>query len=155
MLRTRSMPVLRAPKKAIKIVKMSVAKSRLQEPLKRETVGVTPACMVIGGGVAGMTAALTLADQGYPVHIIEKEKELGGLVRNVYRTLEGLDVQEFLNKTIAEVNAHKKITVHTGVEVKKSEGFVGDFKTILTDGVALEHGAIGLATGGGGGEPPA
>jgi len=137
-----------ATKKAIKIVKMSVAKSRLQEPLKSETVGVTPACMVIGGGVAGMTAALTLADQGYPVHIIEKEKELGGLVRNVYRTLEGLDVQEFLKKTIAEVKAHKKITVHTGVEVKKTEGFVGNFKTILTDGAAIEHGAIVLATGG-------
>jgi heterodisulfide reductase subunit A len=137
-----------ATKKAIKIVKMSVAKSRLQEPLKSETVGVTPAAMVIGGGVAGMTAALTLADQGYPVHIIEKEKELGGLVRNVYRTLEGLDVQEFLNKTVAAVKAHKKITVHTGVEVKKSEGFVGNFKTTLTDGGAIEHGAIVLATGG-------
>ncbi len=137
-----------ATKKAIKIVKMSVAKSRLQEPLKSETVGVTPACMVIGGGIAGMTTALTLADQGYPVHIIEKEKELGGLVRNVYRTIEGLDVQEFLKKRIAEVAAHKKITVHTGVEVKKTEGFVGNFKTILTDGVAIEHGAIVLATGG-------
>ncbi len=137
-----------ATKKAIKIVKMSVAKSRLQEPLKSETVGVTPAAMVIGGGVAGMTAALTLADQGYPVHIIEKEKELGGLVRNVYRTLEGLDVQEFLNKTVAAVKAHKKITVHAGVEVKKSEGFVGNFKTTLTDGGSIEHGAIVLATGG-------
>jgi heterodisulfide reductase subunit A2 len=137
-----------ATKKAIKIVKMAIAKSRLQEPLKTETVGVTPACMIIGGGVAGMTAALTLADQGYPVHLIEREKELGGLARNVYRTLEGLDVQEFLKKSIAEVKAHPKIAVHTGVEVRKTEGFVGNFKTFLADGSTFEHGAIVLATGG-------
>ena len=92
-----------ATKKAIGIVKMSVAKSRLQEPLKTETVGVTPECLIIGGGIAGMTSALSLADQGFPVHIIEKDNELGGLVKNVYRTLEGLDVQEFLKDRIEAV----------------------------------------------------
>ena len=82
-----------ATKKAIKIVKMAIAKARLLEPLKTDTVGVTPAAMVIGGGIAGMTAALSLADQGFHVSIIEKEKELGGLLRNLYRTLEGDDVR--------------------------------------------------------------
>jgi heterodisulfide reductase subunit A2 len=137
-----------ATKKAIKIVKMAVAKSRLQEPLKSESVGVTPACLIIGGGVAGMTSALTLADQGFPTHIVEKEQLLGGLARNVYRTLDGSDVQQFLTATIAEVKAHPKITVHTGVEVKKTDGFVGNFKTTLTDGNEVAHGAIVLATGG-------
>ena len=68
-----------ATKKAIQIVKMSIAKSRLQEPLTTETVGVTPACLVIGGGIAGMTSALALADQGFQVSIVEGETLLGGL----------------------------------------------------------------------------
>jgi heterodisulfide reductase subunit A len=82
------------------------------------------------------------------VHIVEKESEIGGLVRNVYRTLEGLDVQEFLKDRIEAVREHPKITVHTGVEVKKTEGFVGNFKTFLSDGNTFDHGAIILATGG-------
>jgi heterodisulfide reductase subunit A len=127
---------------------MAVAKSRLQEPLKSETVGVTPAALVIGGGVAGMTSALALADQGFPVHIIEKEQSLGGLAKNLYRSLDGSDVQEFLAAKIAEVKAHPKITVHAGVEVKKTDGFVGNFETTLTTGSTVKHGAIVLATGG-------
>jgi len=137
-----------ATKKAIKIVKMAVAKSRLQEPLKSESVGVTPSCLVIGGGVAGMTSALALADQGFPVYLVEKETDLGGLARNVYRTLDGSDVQEFLKERIAAVRAHPRITVYTGAEVKKTEGFVGNFETTLTDSSTVKHGAIVLATGG-------
>ncbi len=137
-----------ATKKAIKIVKMAIAKARLLEPLKTDTVGVTPAAMVIGGGIAGMTTALSLADQGFQVCIVEREKELGGLLRNLYHTLEGNDVQEFLKSRIAQVQTHKRIKVYNGVEVKKTEGFVGNFKTTLTDGTKIEHGAIILATGG-------
>ena len=137
-----------ATKKAIGIVKMAVAKSRLQEPLQSETVGVTPECLIIGGGIAGMTSALSLADQGFPVHLIEKDNELGGLVKNVYSTLEGLDVQEFLKDRIEAVKEHPKITIHTGVEVKKTDGFVGNFNTLLTDGSTIDHGAVILATGG-------
>ncbi|HTF99695.1 MAG TPA: FAD-dependent oxidoreductase, partial [Nitrospirota bacterium] len=137
-----------ATKKAVKIVKMAVAKSRLQEPLKSESVGVTPSCLVIGGGVAGMTSALALADQGFPVNLVEKEDTLGGLARNVYRVLDGSDVQKYLAAKIAEVKAHPKITVHTSAEVKKTDGFVGNFETTLTNGKAVKHGAIVLATGG-------
>ncbi len=137
-----------ATKKAIKIVKMALAKARLLEPLKTNTVGVTQAAMVLGGGIAGMTTALSLADQGFQVCIVEREKELGGLLRNLYRTLEGNDVQEFLKSRLAQVQAHKRIKVYTGVEVKKTVGFVGNFKTTLTDGTEIEHGAIILATGG-------
>jgi heterodisulfide reductase subunit A len=95
-----------------------------------------------------MTSALSLADQGFPVHIVEKENELGGLVKNVYRTLDGLDVQEFLKDRIEAVKEHPKITVHTNAEVKKTDGFVGNFRTTLTDGTSFEHGAVILATGG-------
>ncbi|MCL5023259.1 MAG: FAD-dependent oxidoreductase [Nitrospirae bacterium] len=137
-----------ATKKAIRIVKMAVAKSILQEPLKTDFVGVTPACLVIGGGIAGMTAALALADQGFQVSIVERETALGGLLKNVYRSLEGDDVQKFLKETISRVLIHPRIDISTGVEVKKTEGFVGNFRTTLTDGATVDHGAIILATGG-------
>ncbi len=137
-----------ATKKAIKIAKMAIAKARLLEPLKSETVNVTPIAMVLGGGIAGMTSALSLADQGYKVHLVEKEAELGGLLKNLYSTLEGDNVQEFLKAKIAEVKSHPNITAHIGVEVKKTDGFVGNFVTTLSDGSSFEHGAIILATGG-------
>lgn len=137
-----------ATEKAIDIVKMSIAKARLLEPVETDSVNVTPGAMIIGGGVAGMTTALSLADQGFNVHIVEKESALGGLVKNVYRTLDGSDVQTFISKLISDVEAHPKIVVHTGVEVKETNGFVGNFKTILTDGSSFEHGAIVVTTGG-------
>ncbi|MGD0883292.1 MAG: FAD-dependent oxidoreductase [Thermodesulfovibrionales bacterium] len=137
-----------ATEKAKQIVKMSVAKARLLEPIKTDSVNVTPAALILGGGIAGMTAALSLAEQGFKVHIVEKDNELGGLARNLYRTLEGNDVQEFLKSRISAVQSHERIAVHTGIEVKKTDGFVGNFKTTLADGTSIDHGAIILATGG-------
>jgi heterodisulfide reductase subunit A len=137
-----------ATKKAMRIVKMAIAKARLLDPLQTDTVGVTKSCMIIGGGIAGMISGLSIADQGFDVHIVEREKELGGLLRSLYRTLEGDDVQKFLSETVAKVQGHPRITLHTGVEVKKTDGFVGNFRTTLTSGAILEHGAIILATGG-------
>ncbi len=137
-----------ATKKAIRITKMAIAKARLLEPLKSETVNVTPIAMVLGGGIAGMTSALSIANQGYRVHLVEREKELGGLLKNLYTTLEGDNVQAFLKERIAEVRSHPNITVHTGVEVQKTDGFVGNFVTTLTNGVTFEHGVIILAIGG-------
>ena len=137
-----------ATKKAIRLVKMSIAKVKLLQPIKTETVGVTPASLVIGGGVAGMTTALSLAEQGFDVHIIEREKELGGLARNLYFTQDGSDVQGYLNSQINAVMAHPRITVHTGVEVQNTEGFIGNFETVLTDGTTILHGTIVLTTGG-------
>ncbi len=137
-----------ATKKAIQIVKMAIAKARLLEPLKTDTVGVNPAAIVIGGGIAGMTAALSLADQGFHIYLIEKEKELGGLLKKLHRTLEGDNVCEFLKTRIEHVMAHERIKVYTDAVVKKTEGFVGNFETTLTNGNVIKHGAIILATGG-------
>lgn len=137
-----------ATEKAIDIVKMNVAKAKLLEPVETDSVDVTPGAMIIGGGVAGMTTALSLGDQGFDVHIVEKEGKLGGLVQNVHRTLYGNDVQTFLDRRIADVEAHPRITVHTGVEVKETSGFVGNFTTALTDDSGFEHGAIVITTGG-------
>ncbi|MCJ7594602.1 MAG: FAD-dependent oxidoreductase, partial [Desulfobacterales bacterium] len=111
-----------ATEKAIQIVKMNVAKARLLEPVSTDSVGVTHAALVIGGGISGMTTALSLAEQGFDVHIVEKEAEPGGLIRNLYRTLDKSEVQSLLKARIAEVKAHPRITLHTGVEVKSAAG---------------------------------
>jgi len=137
----------KATEKAKQIIRMSIAKSRRLEPLASNSVQITPAALVIGGGVAGMTAALALAEQGFEVHLVEKEKELGGLARKILWTLDRGDVQEFMKNTIAEITSHSKIRVHTGVTVKSTDGFVGNFKTELTDGTVIQHGAIIVAIG--------
>ncbi len=137
-----------ATKKAIRLVKMMIAKVKLLQPIQAETVAVTPASLIVGGGIAGMTAALSLADQGFDVHIVEREKELGGLVRTLYYTQDGSDIQNFLQSKIAQVTSHPRITVHTGVEVQNTDGFVGNFKTVLTDGTTVDHGTITITTGG-------
>jgi len=137
-----------ATEKALEIVKMNVAKARLLDPVQQASVGVTHHAMVVGGGVAGMTAALSLSQQGYGVHLIERTDELGGLVRRVRRTLEGDDVQSYLLDLIDKVRADERITLHMGTTVANTDGFVGNFVTRLTSGATIEHGAILLATGG-------
>lgn len=138
----------KATKKAIEIVNMNVAKTRLLEPVTSNSVGVTHAALVIGGGIAGMTASLSLAEQGYGVHLVEREDHLGGLLGKVRHTVDGDDVQAFLAKTKARVEQEEKITVHLGVSVENTDGFVGNFETVLTDGTRFPHGAILVASGG-------
>jgi len=137
-----------ATRKAIDITKMNIAKVRLFEPIQTDSVGVTPSAMVVGGGIAGMVAALSLANQGFDAHIIEITDQLGGLANQLYRTLDESDVQSFVKDKIAEVENHSKITVHKGVEIQRTDGYVGNFKTALTDGTQIEHGVILLTTGG-------
>jgi len=137
-----------ATAKATDIVRMNVAKARLLQPVSTDSVPVTPAAMVIGGGVAGMVASLALGDQGFDVHLVERTERLGGLALGVHRTLDGSDVQAFVREKTAAVGAHPRITVHTGVEVASTGGFVGNFKTTLSDGATFDHGAIVVATGG-------
>jgi heterodisulfide reductase subunit A2 len=142
-----------ATQKATEIVKMNVAKARHLQPVETDSVPVTPGAMVIGGGVAGMTSAIALADQGFDIHIVEKDDRLGGLAGNVYRTLDGSDVQAFVKEKIAAVENHPKINVHLGTEVATTGGFVGGFKTTLANGDKFDHGAIVVATGGAEYEP--
>ncbi|MDJ0856830.1 MAG: FAD-dependent oxidoreductase [Desulfobacterales bacterium] len=137
-----------ATRKAAEIVKMNVAKARHLQPIETDAVDVTPAAMVIGGGVAGMTSALALGDQGFDVHLVEKETRLGGLANNVYRTLDGSDVQALVKDKVAAVEAHDRIKVHLDTQVASTGGFVGSFKTTLADGAQFDHGAIVVATGG-------
>ena len=141
-----------ATQKAKGLVQMAVAKASLIKPLKALVTGVVNKGLVIGGGIAGMTAALELANQGFECFLLERKGELGGNLRRVYYTLEGGDTQELLETTIQNIKGNELIHVYTNTEIKKIDGFVGGFKTTITSNgqeYTLEHGAIILASGGG------
>ena len=138
----------RATEKAIEIVNMNVAKTRLLDPVLQNSVGVNHGALVVGGGIAGMNAALSLSGQGYRVYLVERAPQLGGLLINVRRNLEGDDVQHYLKGVIGRVENDPLITVNLGVQVDSTDGFVGNFVTSLSDGSKVEHGAVIVCTGG-------
>lgn len=123
----------KATQKAKDLVRMAVAKARLLEPLYTRKISVNKTALVIGGGVSGLTSALGLGRQGFEVHLVEKEKELGGNLRKIHFVLggNGSDPQKYLNSLIEEINNNNKITVHTGTKVSSVEGFIGNFTTQL------------------------
>ncbi|MGC8494445.1 MAG: FAD-dependent oxidoreductase [Syntrophobacteraceae bacterium] len=140
----------KATEKAKDIIRMSVARACRLEPLQEYDLPVHKAALVVGGGVAGMTCALSIAKQGHKVHLVEKEKELGGMARRVRYTLEGLDVQAYLDELIGEVYHHPGISVYTEATIREVAGFVGNFTTRLTSerGFSeISHGAAVIATG--------
>ncbi len=137
----------RATGKAKDLVRMAVAMARLAEPLKSVSLPVTPAALVLGGGLSGMTAALAIADQGYEVCLVEKEKELGGNLRKLQRTLAGQDLQALLKSMVSRVEQHPRIRVHRHTTAMEIEGFVGNFETALSDATLFKHGAVVVATG--------
>ncbi|MBM4031460.1 MAG: 4Fe-4S dicluster domain-containing protein [Planctomycetes bacterium] len=140
----------KATAKAIALVRMAVAKARLIEPLAERSLPLNHAALVVGGGVAGMTAALALADEGFSVHLVEREAELGGHARHVRYLFNGEDPQGFLAQTVERTLAHPRVTTHLRTSVAAVEGFLGNFKTKLSrDGATqeVEHGAVVVATG--------
>jgi heterodisulfide reductase subunit A len=144
-----------ANQKAKDIIAMSVARARNLCPLEDLKLPVNKKGLVLGGGLAGMKAALSLARQGYGVYLVEKDSELGGHLRNLHYTLEGMPVQPLLKKLIAEVESEENIQLFMGHELTAFEGYVGNFKSALakvgtqnTAPVELEHGVTIIATGG-------
>jgi heterodisulfide reductase subunit A len=137
-----------ATKKAKDLVRMAVAKARLLEPLENLTIDVNQQALVIGGGATGMVAALELAKQGVKVHLVEREKELGGNMRKLHYLPSGEDPTEHAEALAKEVTSNDNITVHTGTSVKTIDGYVGNFKTALESGEEMEHGIVILAVGG-------
>jgi heterodisulfide reductase subunit A len=141
-----------ATKKAKDLVRSIVAKATLLKPLKKPVINVTQVGLVIGGGVSGMTAALELAKQGFEVHLVEKENELGGHLRTIYYLLgEKDDPKEKLNALVNSVMENDKIHVYTGAEVVDVYGFVGNFKSKIRqqngNEKEIEHGIVIVATG--------
>ncbi len=141
-----------ATEKAKDLVRMAVAKSRQLVPLQEQQVEVIHKGLVIGGGVAGMSAALNLADQGFEVFLVEKNDKLGGFSNNIYQTIENYDVQELLNNLIEKVNNHKLINVFLNAKINSIGGYVCNFTTKIAYGVEkqtkeVKHGIIIVATG--------
>ena len=144
---------IRATQKAKELVAMAVSKAGLLRSVHNSSFSVRSEAMVVGGGIAGMTAALSLAEQGFEVHLVEKEKELGGNLRKLHFTISGHDPQELLRHTIEQVEGCKKIHIHLGTGIEEFSGYMGNYQTTLvgTNGQAkktvIEHGAAIIATG--------
>jgi heterodisulfide reductase subunit A len=139
-----------ATQKAKEIVRMSVARTARLEPLQEFELPVDKRALVVGGGPAGMTSALSLADQGFEVYLLEKEKDLGGMARRLHFTLEGMDVQAYLNETVNSVYKHPSIHVLLDASIQDVSGYVGNFTTrVISERMAREirHGIAVIATG--------
>jgi len=140
-----------ATQKACDLIRMAVSKVRLFSPLSQAVLTVNKKALVIGGGVAGMVASLDLAAQGFGVHLVEKEADLGGNFRHIHYTLSGEETQNFLTTLIQEVKSNKMINLYTKSEIKEINGYVGNFKTLLADENGkmkeIEHGVVIVAIG--------
>lgn len=139
-----------ATKKAKDLVKMAVAKVALFEPLREAQLEVDQNALVIGGGISGMAAAKSLADQGYKVSMVERNVKLGGNANNLYLTSKGESVQDGLARMVKSVQDHDNITTYLNSELETVDGFVGNFDSVVKTGeksTTIHHGITIIATG--------
>jgi heterodisulfide reductase subunit A len=139
-----------ATQKAKDIIRMSVARACHLEPLQELDLPVNKAALVVGGGIAGMTCALSIANQGHEVHLVEKDKDLGGMARRIHYTLDGRDVQAYLRDLIRKVYRHPLVHVYTDASITEAAGYVGNFATRVTYEkrvTEIKHGAAVIAVG--------
>jgi heterodisulfide reductase subunit A len=139
-----------ATQKAKEIIKMSVARACGLEPLREFDLDVNKAALVVGGGLAGMTTALSIASQGHEVYLVEKESDLGGMARKIQHTLEGMDVQAYLRDLIKKVYQHPLVHVYNDAAILDAAGYVGNFVTKVKTGsrvMEIKHGVAVIAIG--------
>ncbi|UCE07139.1 MAG: CoB--CoM heterodisulfide reductase iron-sulfur subunit A family protein [bacterium] len=140
-----------ATQKAIEIINGSIQKVARKTPLTNLSQKVDPTAAIIGGGIAGMSAALNLAHRGTKVKLIEKESQLGGLLNNINILYpRDISTRKFLKEKIQQIDDNSNIEVITNAEVKNVEGAVGDYNlTINENGKknAIKAGAIIFAAG--------
>jgi len=136
-----------ATEKAKDLIRMAVAKASYLEPLIEPELEINRSALVVGGGIAGMTAAVSLARQGFSVHLVEKEAELGGMLRYLYKLQPtGRDASEILRKAVTVVKAHGNIRLHTSTLVQEVEGFFGNFDVRLQKKYSSELEQINVGT---------
>lgn len=148
----RNEPVL-ATQKAKDLIKMAVAKAALLETGEEIRLPVKTDCLVIGGGMAGMTAALNVADQGFQAFLVEKEPQLGGILNKlstVSHNGEVLSAPELAQAKAELVKAHENIKVYTGAEIENIDGYIGNYKVKLKingENVEFDASTVIVATG--------
>ncbi|HID70338.1 MAG TPA: CoB--CoM heterodisulfide reductase iron-sulfur subunit A family protein [Desulfobacterales bacterium] len=140
-----------ATKKAKDLTRMAVAKVAWQGPLQNFSVPITRNALVIGGGLAGMAAASNLAQQGFPVTLVERSSVLGGNANHLHNTWSGEHIPQRVDILIRDIKRNPMITIHAETELMGAEGYVGNFSTTLKNksGVkqTVEHGVTIVATG--------
>ncbi len=144
-----------ATAKSMDLVRMGVAKARHITPLPEYTVPVTSGALIVGAGVAGMTAALNLANQGFDCHLIERQAKPGGNLTHIKTTIWGDDPAILLQDLTDQVKKNKRISLYTNTELATTSGFIGNFSSVLATKAGkkssektIDHGVIILATGG-------
>lgn len=145
-----------AQRKALELIRIAVGRVALTQPVYKQKHRCRSNALVIGGGVAGLTSALTIADSGFHVNLVERSEMLGGNLLNIYYVAEGYNPQRLLRDLVNRVRSHQRISVFTRSEVVSQTGHVGFFQTeIVTrkpDGtlerISFDHGATIVATGG-------
>jgi heterodisulfide reductase subunit A len=140
-----------ATEKAISLVRAAIAKTRLSEALEPLAVETTKRALIVGGGVAGMRAAIGLADIGIGVFLVERDAELGGRVRSLGKMFpNGTDGHDLARRLDAEIRRRPSITVFTSAELVKKSGTYGNYKVTVAVGgeqISLEVGQVIVATG--------
>jgi len=144
----------KATAKAKDLVRMAVARAATLKSLYEKKISVIAKALVIGGGVAGMTAARGLADQGFEVVLVEKEKNLGGVAASLFHTIQGDDIQAFVRALTGVVEEHPNIQVLKESLIVGFSGYKGNFTTEVLVGPGMyerkiEHGVLIIATGAG------
>jgi len=133
-------------------LQMGISRLKHADPLPLTRIPVARKAMIIGGGIAGMHAALSIADHGYPVDIVEQTDQLGGNLHWLDQTLEKITVAPFLTDMLQKVDNHRLIDCHLRSRVSAAFGEVGDFYTTIEnidgDAQTIQHGVTILATGG-------
>jgi heterodisulfide reductase subunit A len=136
-----------ATEKAKDLVRMAVAKASYLEPQIEPLLEINPSALVIGGGIAGINAAISLARQGFDVHLVEKEPELGGMLRHLYKLQPtGRDASEILSEAVTAVKANSNIHLHTSTVVQEVKGFMGNFDVALQKRGSSELERINVGT---------
>jgi heterodisulfide reductase subunit A-like polyferredoxin len=139
-----------ATEKAVELVEMAIARARCLSPLEGSTLAVDQKGLVIGGGLSGMTSALSLAEQGFKVHLVECSNHLGGHLHDIYRTLEKDNISSFTDELINRVKDHPLIDVYLETEIASVSGHIGKFATTLSNNgktSEVTSGIVIVATG--------
>src|SRR4030042_3914527 len=128
-----------ATEKAKDLIRMAAAKASYLEPQTETELDITPSALVIGGGITGITVALSVARQGFQVHLVEKEARLGGMLKHLYKLQPTeREAAEILREAIAAVKANSNICLHTSTHVTQVRGFIGNLNVTLQSTISTQ-----------------